>query len=107
MKGIEMVSNELGKRLHDRATCGGSLSAEERKQLETWYADQDRAEMEALDLTTTDTVATLQTQVDSVLAQLGTAAKRIQEISEENEKLRKEISTLHHKLAQQAVTRPA
>ena len=102
-----MVSDELGKRLHDRATRGESLSVQERGQLEAWYAAQDRAEVEALDLTTTETVTALQTQVDSVLDQLEIAAKRIQEISRENEKLRAEIAALHHRLAQQAAARAA
>lgn len=102
-----MVSDELGKRLHDRATRGKALSAQEREQLEAWYATQDRTEMEALDLVTAEAVATLQTQVDSVLDQLETAARRIQEISQENAKLRAEIATLHRRLAQQAAVRAA
>jgi peptidoglycan hydrolase CwlO-like protein len=102
-----MVSDELGKRLHDRATRGESLSTQERDQLEGWYASQDRTEMEALDLPATETVVILQAQVDSVLDQLETAAKRIQEISRENEELRTEIAALHHRLAKQAAGRAA
>ena len=100
-----MVSDELGKQLHDRATRGETLSAQERASLETWYATQDRAEMDSLDLTTTETVAILQAQVDSVLGQLETAAKRIQELAQENDRLRGEIATLHRRLAQQATVR--
>jgi peptidoglycan hydrolase CwlO-like protein len=102
-----MVSDELGKQLHDRATRGEALSAQERASLETWYAAQDRAEMDALDLTTPETVAILQAQVDSVLEQLETAAKRIQELAQENDRLRGEIATLHRRLAQQATVRAA
>jgi peptidoglycan hydrolase CwlO-like protein len=102
-----MVSDELGKQLHDRATRGETLSAQERASLETWYAAQDRAEMDALDLTTPETVAILQAQVDSVLEQLETAAKRIQELAQENDRLRGEIATLHRRLAQQATVRAA
>ena len=102
-----MVSDELGKQLHDRATRGETLSAQERALLETWYAAQDRAEMDTLDLTTPETVAILQAQVDSVLEQLETAAKRIQELAQENDKLRGEIATLHRRLAQQAAIRAA
>ena len=102
-----MVSDELGKQLHDRATRGEALSAQERASLETWYAAQDRAEMDALDLTTPETVAILQAQVDSVLGQLETAARRIQELAQENDQLRGEIATLHRRLAQQATFRAA
>ena len=102
-----MVSDELGKQLHDRATRGEALSAQERASLETWYAAQDRVEMDALDLTTPETVTILQAQVDSVLEQLETAAKRIQELARENDRLRGEIATLHRRLAQQASVRAA
>lgn len=43
-----MVSDALGRQLHDRATCGEPLSAKEQKQLETWHKAQDRAELEML-----------------------------------------------------------
>jgi histidinol dehydrogenase len=102
-----MVSDELGQQLHDRATRGEALSAQERASLETWYAAQDRVEMDALDLTTPETVTILQAQVDSVLEQLETAAKRIQELAQENDRLRGEIATLHRRLAQQASVRAA
>ena len=102
-----MVSDELGKQLHDRATRGEALSAQERASLETWYAAQDRVEMDALDLTTPETVTILQAQVDSVLEQLETAARRIQELAQENDRLRGEIATLHRRLAQQASVRAA
>jgi peptidoglycan hydrolase CwlO-like protein len=102
-----MVSDELGKQLHDRATRGETLSAQERASLETWYAAQDRVEMDVLDLTTPETVTILQAQVDSVLQQLETAARRIQELAQENDRLRDEITTLHRRLAQQASIRAA
>jgi len=102
-----MVSDELGKQLHDRATRGEALSAQERASLETWYAAQDRAEMDALDLATPETVTRLQAQVDSVLEQLEMAARRIQELAQENDRLRGEIATLHRRLAQQASVRAA
>ena len=102
-----MVSDELGKQLHDRATRGETLSAQERAALETWYTTQDRAEMNELDLTAPETVAILQAQVDSVLEQLETAARRIQELAQENDRLRVEIATLHRRLAQQETVRAA
>ena len=100
LKGVQrLVSDDLVKQLHDRATRGGTLSAEEQRQLESWYASQDTAESKALGLATGEkTLATLQAQVDAALAQLMTVAKRIQEIASENETLRREIATLRHQL---------
>ena len=94
-----MVSDDLAKQLHDRATRGETLSTEEQRQLESWYASQDTTESKALGLATGEkTLATLQAQVDAALAQLMAVAKRIQEIASENETLRREIATLRHQL---------
>jgi len=102
-----MVSDDLVKQLHDRVTRGGTLSAEEQRQLENWYANQDTAESKALGLATGEkTLATLQAQVDAALAQLMTVAKRIQEIASENETLRREIATLRHRLVYLFETQP-
>ncbi len=38
------MKDELGRQLHDRATRGIWLSAEERAQLEAWYAEMDQDE---------------------------------------------------------------
>jgi hypothetical protein len=43
-----MISDDSAKQLHDRATRGETLSAEEQKQLENWYASQDTAESKML-----------------------------------------------------------
>lgn len=97
-----MVSDEIGKQLHNRATRGEVLSAEEQAQLEEWYATQDRAETDELGLTgAAKAVTALQAQIDSALVQIATIAKRIQEITEENEALRREIAALRRQLAQQ------
>jgi len=95
-----MVSDDFAQQLHDKATRGGSLSAEELAQLENWYALQDRAESNVLSLTAAEkTPATLQTHIDAALAQLMTVTKRIQETAAENEILRREIAALHRQLA--------
>lgn len=65
--------------LHGR---GETLSAEEQKRLENWYASQDTAESKALGLAVGEkTLASLQAQVDAALVQLMTVTKRIQEIA--------------------------
>ena len=48
------VSDEQGRQLHDRATRGEPLSANERELLEAWYLLLDRDERERLGLATTE-----------------------------------------------------
>jgi len=103
-----MISDDLAKQLHDKATRDEPLSAEEQTQLEKWYALQDNAESKVLGLTAAEeTLATLQAQVDAALAQLMTVTKRIQEIAAENETLRREITALRRQLVHLLGPQPA
>ena len=103
-----MISDDLGRRLHDRATQGEQLSAEDQAQLEAWYAAQDRAETDALSLAEMATdVTILQTQVESATAQLTAISRRIQKTAAENAALRREINMLRRRLATQALPQPA
>lgn len=103
-----MISNDTARKLHDRFSRGETLSAEERRQLQEWYASQDTAESKMLGLTIGEkTVASLQAQVDAALTQLMTVTKRIQEIASENETLRREIAVLHRQLMRRLGTQPA
>lgn len=103
-----MISNDLAKQLHDRATRGALLSAEERAQLENWYALQDDAENKALGLMDPEKkLEPLQAQVEAALAQLMTVARRIQEVASENESLRREITALRRQLAHLLTLQPA
>lgn len=43
-----MVSNQLGRLLHDRAVRGETLTREEQIQLEHWYDIQDAREAELI-----------------------------------------------------------
>jgi hypothetical protein len=96
-----MVTDELGRQLHDRATLGETLSLEEQAQLEDWYAAQDSAEAADLGLTVSaETITVLQAQVALALEQVTITTQRIQEITEENQALRQEIATLRQQLAQ-------
>ena len=85
-----IVNDEIGRQLHDRATRGEELSKEDQILLDAWYDTQDRAEMKSLNLAVTDEANTskLQKEIDSVLIQLSTVTKRIQEIARENNVLR-------------------
>ncbi len=103
-----MISDNIAKKWHDRFSRGGTLSAEEQKQLQDWYAGQDAAEGKMLGLAASEkTVASLQAQVDAALTQLMTVTKRIQEVASENETLRREIATLRRQLMQRLGAQPA
>ena len=94
-----MISDELGKQLHDRATRGETLTAEEQARLESWYAVQDSAEMKELGLAEKEeTASTLKAQVDAALAQLAAVTQRIQELAAENDALRREIAALRRQV---------
>ena len=73
-----MISDQLGIRLHDRATRGEELTTEEHQQLENWYALQDSAESSLLKSTTAESdISELRGQVEVVLSQLTTITQRI------------------------------
>jgi hypothetical protein len=81
-----MIADEVAQRLHDRATRGQPLSAEERASLEAWYARQDAEEMAQLaEAPLPEDVIALRDQIQTLLA--------------ENEKLRKELAALRRQPA--------
>jgi hypothetical protein len=96
------------KQLHDKATRGEGLSAEEQARLENWYALQDQIEGQTLGLPTHEkTATTLQAQVEAALTQLMTVTNRIQQVAAENEALRRKITALRRQLAGSATLQPA
>lgn len=100
-----MVSDDLARQLHDRATRGELLSKKERSLLENWYALQDSVESDTLGLAKDENaLTTLQAQVETALAKLTIVTKRIQEIASENEALRREITLLRQQLAHQQIS---
>ncbi len=50
-----MVSNKLGRHLHNRAAQGETLMPEEQVQLEHWYQRQDAVEAELLQVAQVET----------------------------------------------------
>jgi hypothetical protein len=79
----------LGRQLHDRATRGETLSADEQRLLEEWCREEDKVEAPALQSRETHSLPELRAQVDAVLAQLAVVPRRLQDIAAENEALRR------------------
>ncbi|MEJ5312493.1 MAG: hypothetical protein WHX52_22230 [Anaerolineae bacterium] len=98
-----MVSDALGKQLHNRVTRGETLSEEEQAQLEAWYDKQDREETLMLQRDApAENQDSLQADIDRILYRIGNTARQIQNISQQNEVLREEIMRFRRQLAQQA-----
>lgn len=103
-----MNPNDVSERLHDQATRGVELTAEEQAQLNEWYAQRDRAEATVLSRpTSAQPLDALHAQVDRVMVQLGDVTQRIQTLSAENDAVRKEIVVLQRRLASKSAAQPA
>lgn len=96
-----MISEDVGVRLHDRATRGQSLTAEERNLLTEWYRqlDEEEAQQFAEAQSASPSMDT-QADIDNLLAQLALSAQRMRILAAENDRLRCEIDELHRQLAQ-------
>lgn len=99
-----MISDDLGKQLHDRATRGKPLTAEERELLTEWYRrlDEEEARLFAKAAVVPSRVQTLREQVNTTLAQIAEVALHIQTLNRENDALRSEIALLEQRLIQKA-----
>lgn len=95
-----MIRDETGKQLHDKASRGESLTAEEQAQLTAWYVAQDAAEADLLPQPAVEVdLEALQRQVDAASTQLTAVTERIQQVAAENNDLRQEIIRLRQQLA--------
>jgi diphthamide synthase subunit DPH2 len=96
-----MISDTIAKQLHDRSTRGQKLSIEEQSLLETWYALQDQVENETLSVNRGENHLTaLKMQVAEALTQLFTVTKQIQDMTAENEQLKRDLLELRRHLVQ-------
>jgi hypothetical protein len=103
-----MTSDESGRRLHDRATRGETLSAAERSQLEAWITAQDEAEAKLLAPKAIEpALADLRSQVNAALEQSNVVTSAIQRLFSENDTLRRENAALRSRLAAAPVSQPA
>ena len=101
-----MITDELGKQLHDKYTRGIPLSSDEQEQLENWYEYHDNLEQVVFDTALhtkmkeyQQTIADqgqkkLWDQIEASFIHLAKMTKRIQEIAAENDILRQEVSRL-------------
>jgi hypothetical protein len=87
------------KQLHHLTTTGVTITDGQRAELEDWYAQQDDAEHSVLNLSGVNVdLESLKIQVEAVLTQLLTAAKRMQDLSAENDDLRRDLAFLRQQL---------
>ena len=95
-----MVSDELGMQLHDRETIGEPLTAQEKVQLEAWYAQKDAAEKSMIEATQVSlpNLVVLQDKIDRTIEQLTAGVQRLHQITQENKSLQKEIAEIKQQL---------
>ncbi|SRR6266511_3586103 len=107
LKG-HMIADELGQQLHDKATRGATLTAQEQAQLDEWYSQQDRTESQSLGQSYGESAANaLRSQVAEALAQMQAVAADIQNLAGANETLRREVTALRERVAQRPAPQPA
>ena len=95
------MENVRAQQLHDKATRGLELTAQEQAELDTWYAAQDAAEQQLLGASAaTPSLAVIQAQVTGAVTQLNVATQRVEELMHGNAALREEIAKLQQRLAQ-------
>jgi hypothetical protein len=97
-----MLTNQQAQSLHDRATRGEAVSAEEQADLEAWYAVQDENETVCLQLGQSSAIPALRANLGSAEAELQTVSRKIHEITAENDSIRRDVVSLRVKIAQQA-----
>ena len=89
--------------MHDKATRGGALTAQEQAQLDEWCRQQDAAESQSMVQANIEgTVAALRGQVAEALAQVQVVAADIQNLAGANEALRREVAALQERVAERA-----
>jgi hypothetical protein len=90
-----MTTEAFARQLHDKATRNIALSVDEQALLDAWYAEQDKAEGEMLELThPPQTIVMIQIQINQTLNQILETTKHIQTLTIQNDSLRNEIAIL-------------
>jgi hypothetical protein len=100
-----MTKETFAQQLHDKASRNITLSADEQALLNAWYAEQDKAEGQMLELThSLQSLEVIQTQIDQTLNQILETTQYIQELVIQNGALRKENTQLLEQLPQALTT---
>jgi hypothetical protein len=103
-----MAQTERGSLLHDRATRGEALSPDEQAELDAWYDAMDREEAAILaDSHDDGSLAALRARVRASARQLRAVTQHIEELTVENEHLRREIAASQRQLVQRHAARSA
>ncbi len=89
-----MISDEAAQQLHDRATRGEPLSAEERAILDAWYARQDAEEAEQLAIGWLEQETSLRERMKDVLTRMTLLTQKMQEAIVESKQLQEELAAL-------------
>ncbi len=99
-----MLTDEVGKQLHDKATRGKTLTFKEHKLLERWYDEQDKAESKSLYLSVdVESEQTLQRQIELTLIKIESATDQIHKLANENQSLRNDITRIHRQLSEKTM----
>ena len=102
-------ADACGRRLHDRATRGETLTEAEQTSLAAWYARQDAEESALLGasvMMTQEALRHLRGEVEAASARMLTTTQDIQAQIAENEALLQEIAALTERLARPASQQP-
>lgn len=95
------MRDDAVRQLHDKATRGESLTAEEETKLAAWYARLDQEENALLTSSSHSPAPdALRDEVKKTLLRLEVTAQQVRAQAEENEALRRDIAALTQKLAQ-------
>jgi hypothetical protein len=94
-----MITDDVARELHDKATRGLGLSAAEQAQLDAWYAQQDAEESAALaEAQPSQSLASLRARVNGAMSELLIIVQENQAQAAEHEKIRREIGELQRQL---------
>lgn len=89
-----MITNEIGQRLHNRATRGEVLPVEEQKLLDAWYAQQDAEEREQLAIGRLEERFSLRERMKDTLARMTVLTQKMQETLAESKQLQEEFTAI-------------
>lgn len=94
--------------VHDKATRGEPLTAEEETELAAWYARQDQEEDALLTSSRSSLTAdALRAEIENALTNLQAITQQVREQLNENSAFRQEIAALTQQSVQTKMRQPA